>query len=241
VLERMERRFGVRFVNVYGMTENGVPIAAPLDLDAEELAGFRRWRGGASFAGWPLPGVELRLVNEHGVIAIEGMAGEIQIRSPGLLREYYRNPEATEAAFVEGWFKTGDLAMYGPRGSVYFLDRIKDIIRRGGENVASKDVEGVLAAHPAVDGVAVVPVPDPVFQQEIKAVIVARHDTPLTARELWEWCAARLARYKIPRYIEFRDSLPVSGTGRVQKQVLRDEGVTGLGNTYDRREETIEA
>jgi acyl-CoA synthetase (AMP-forming)/AMP-acid ligase II len=237
VLARMEQRFGLRFVNVYGMTEVGVPVAVPLDLEKDELQALRSWRKGSFFAGWPLAGTDVRLVGENGVVSGEGASGEIQIRSGNLLRGYYRDPGATRAALIDGWFHTGDLGMYGPRNSVYFVDRLKDIIRRGGENIASKEIEGVLAAHPDVLSVAVVPVPDPLFQQEIKAVVVAREGAHITARDLWHWCDDRLARYKVPRYIEFRDSLPLSGSGRIQKQVLRSEGIAGGGSTYDRRQE----
>jgi acyl-CoA synthetase (AMP-forming)/AMP-acid ligase II len=242
VLERMEARFAMEFVTVYGMTENGVPVAMPMDLRGEELQTLRRWRHGAFLAGWPLPGTEIRLVNEDGVVAGEGVSGEIHIRSKNLFREYYRAPEATEAGFTaEGWFQTGDMGVYGPRGALYFVDRIKDVIRRGGENIASKEVEGVIAAHPGVVDVAVVPAPDPLFQQEVRAVVVAKAGAGLTADELWSWCEKRLARYKVPRYIEFRDALPVSGTGRVQKQVLRSEGVAGAGASHDRRQEAARA
>ncbi len=238
VLERMEKRFDVRFVTVYGMTENGVPCAMPRDFPEDELGALRRWRHGAFLAGWPLPGTEIRLVNEEGqIVSGEGASGEIHIRSKNLFREYYRDPEATAKSFTDGWFATGDMAAYGPKGALYFVDRIKDVIRRGGENIASKEVEGVIAAHPDVHTVAVVPAPDPLFQQEVKAVIVPREGVSLTAEDLWAWCDDRLARYKVPRYIEFRDALPMSGTGRIQKQMLRAEGIAGKGDMHDRRQE----
>jgi acyl-CoA synthetase (AMP-forming)/AMP-acid ligase II len=241
MLKRLEARFDVRFVTVYGMTENGVPVAVPMDMDRDEIETLRYWRKGAFLAGWPQAGTEIRLVGESGVVAGEGASGEIQIRSKNLLKEYYRAPEATREAFTDGWFRTGDMGLYGPRGSLYFLDRIRDVIRRGGENIASKEVEGVIIAHPDVKNVAVIPVPDPIFQQEVKAIVVAREGAAVTSADLWRWCDDRLARYKVPRYIEFRDSLPVSGTGRTQKQVLRAEGVAGLGTTHDRRQETARA
>lgn len=239
LLARLEKRFGLRFVNVYGMTEVGVSAAATLDLGPESLQSLRMWRGEAFFAGWPMAGTELRLVGDGGVIVGEGVTGEIQIRSAGLLRGYLRAPEATRSAFLDGWFRTGDVGMYGPRGSLYFLDRMKDIIRRGGENIASKEVEGVLGAHPDVVAAAVVPVPDPIFQQEVKAVVVMRQRATLAPRDLWRWCEEHLAHYKVPRYIEFRDSLPLSGSGRVQKEILRSEGIAGRPNLHDRRAEPV--
>jgi crotonobetaine/carnitine-CoA ligase len=237
MLKRLEARFDVRFVTVYGMTENGVPVAVPMDMDRDEIEKLRYWRKGAFLAGWPQTGVEVRLVHEGAVVAGEGSTGEIQIRSKNLLKEYYRAPEATQETFTDGWFKTGDMGLYGPKGSLYFLDRIRDVIRRGGENIASKEVEGVINAHPDVKNVAVIPVPDPMFQQEVKAVVVPRDGAEISVADLWTWCDGRLARYKVPRYIEFRDTLPVSGTGRIQKQTLRAEGVAGLGTTHDRRQD----
>jgi acyl-CoA synthetase (AMP-forming)/AMP-acid ligase II len=241
MLARMEERFGLRFVTVYGMTENGVPVAVPMNIDKDELQMLRRWRRGAFLAGWPQTDTEIRLVGENGVVSGEGATGEIQIRSRNLFREYYRDPKATRAAFTEGWFRTGDMGMYGPLRALYFLDRIKDVIRRGGENIASKEVETVLNSHPSVKNVAVVPVPDPLFQQEVKAIVIPHEGVQITPADLWRWCEDRLARYKVPRYIEFRDSLPMSGTGRIQKQVLRAEGIAGRGITYDRRQETARA
>jgi acyl-CoA synthetase (AMP-forming)/AMP-acid ligase II len=238
VLERLEARFSLRFVTVYGMTENGVPVAVPAEPEGEALQALRRWKRGAFFAGWPLAGTEVRLVRDGEVVSGEGASGEIQLRGPTLFREYHRAPDATRQAFQDGWFMTGDMAAYGPKGALYFMDRIRDVIRRGGENIASKEVEGVLLAHPDVANAAVVPAPDPVFQQEVRAVVVPRPGASLAAAELWRWCDERLARYKVPRYLEFRDALPMSGTGRIQKQALREEGV---GRGFDRRAETLGA
>jgi carnitine-CoA ligase len=238
MLARMEKRFGLRFVTVYGMTENGVPVAVPMDVNQDEVARLRSWLAGAFLAGWPQAGTKIRLVGENGIVTGEGETGEIQVQSKALLCEYYRDSESTRTAFAEGWFRTGDMGMYGPRGALYFVDRIKDVIRRGGENIASKEVEGAINAHPDVTNAAVVPVPDPLFQQEVKAVVIVREGAQLTPAQLWLWCEERLARYKVPRYIEFRDSLPTSGTGRIQKQILRAEGIAGHGMTHDRRQET---
>jgi acyl-CoA synthetase (AMP-forming)/AMP-acid ligase II len=238
VLERLEARFGLRFVTVYGMTENGVPVAVPQTVHGERLSRLRRWKPGAFFAGWPQPGVEVRLVRDGQVVTGEGEHGEIQLRGPTLFREYHRQPEATAESFQDGWFMTGDMAAYGPDGALYFLDRIRDVIRRGGENIASKEVEGVILAHPNVANAAVVPAPDPIFQQEVRAIVVPRAGAQLTAADLWRWCDERLARYKVPRYLEFRDALPMSGTGRIQKQALREEGA---GASFDRRGETLGA
>lgn len=239
LLARMEARFGMRFTTVYGMTEVGVPVAVRRALDGTALQTLRCARKDAFLAGWPLDGTDIRLAHEGQVVTGDGASGEIQIRSKTLFREYYRAPEATADAFTaDGWFQTGDLGAYGPDGALFFVDRIRDVIRRGGENISSKEVETVIGDHPDVVGVAVVPAPDPIFQQEVRAVVVTRPGASLSAADLWDWCDERLARYKRPRYVEFRDSLPVGGTGRVQKQILRSEGASA---SFDRRHETERA
>ncbi|MBX3529046.1 MAG: acyl--CoA ligase [Rhizobiaceae bacterium] len=218
VVRRCEQRFGFRVVQVWGMTETGVSTGVPRTLPMERVNMLRDWGNGAPLAGWALGDSKVRLVRDGAVVDGEGAQGEIQFASPMLFSRYFRDEAATTASFDGEWFRTGDLGMYGPEGALYFLDRIKDVIRRGGENIASKQVEDVLALHPRVAKVAVIPVPDPLFMQEVMAVVVA--DGAVSADELWAWCDARLARYKVPRYLRFLDALPVNGSGRVQKQVL---------------------
>lgn len=234
---RAEERFGFRFVAAYGMTECGAPVAVRTSLTPAERRGYQDWAPRAIFAGWPMAGAEARIVDEAGQDVAEGGQGEIWMRSSGLLREYLRNPEATRAALVDGWLRTGDYGLRGPDNSLYFVDRQKDMMRRGGENIASKEVEGVLLAHPKVLNAVVFPVPDPLWMQEVKAILVLKPGARTEVREFWAWCDEKLARYKVPRYIEFRDTLPTGGSGRVQKQVLRAEPIRGLGNTYDRTEQ----
>lgn len=231
VVRRCERRFGFRVVQVWGMTETGVSTGVPRTLPMERVNMLRDWGKGAPLAGWALGESSVRLVRDGAVVEGEGAQGEIQFASPMLFSRYFRDEAATAASFDGTWFRTGDLGMYGPDGALYFLDRIKDVIRRGGENIASKQVEDVLALHPRVARAAVIPVPDPLFMQEVMAVVVA--DGAVTADELWQWCDARLARYKVPRYLRFVDALPVNGSGRVQKQVLA--GTAMDGGVLDRR------
>lgn len=233
--ERAEARFGFRFGAGYGMTECGFPVAIPIELSRERLRSFVEAGAGANFAGWPVGENEARIVDEAGSDVPEGGSGEILIRSHGLLREYWRNPGATASALKNGWLRTGDMGRRGAEGSIYFLDRIRDVIRRGGENIASKEVEDVLQAHPAIARAVVYPVPDPLFMQEVKAIVIAKPGASIDAQAVWGWCEEHLAKYKVPRYIEFRDSVPESGSGRAQKQLLREEPISGMGRTADRR------
>jgi len=231
---RAETRFGFRMVGGYGMTECGFPVAIPRDLSPARLQRFLEFRPGANFAGWPVGDCEARIVDSESRDVAEGESGEIWIRSRGLLREYYRNPEATAAALQDGWLHTGDSALRGPEGAIYFIDRIKDMIRRGGENVAPKEIEDVLQAHPQIARAVAYPVPDPLYIQEAKVIVVTQPGVTLSPQEVWDWCEPRLAKYKVPRYVEFRETVPMSGSGRAQKTQLRMEPIEGLGRTYDR-------
>ncbi|MFI0842904.1 class I adenylate-forming enzyme family protein [Mesorhizobium sp. IMUNJ 23232] len=235
VVRRSEQRFGFRVVQVWGMTETGVSTGVPRSMPLDTVNMLRDWGKGAPVAGWALGSSFVRLVRDGREVRGEGAQGEIQFASRMLLSRYFRDQEATAAAFDGDWFKTGDLGMYGPDGVLYFLDRIKDVIRRGGENIASKQVEDVLAAHPRVGKAAVIPVPDPLFLQEVMAVVVPSGD--VTAEDLWSWCDERLARYKVPRYISLTDGLPMNSSGRVQKRILVANALTDDGRTFDRRSE----
>ena len=145
---------------------------------------------------------------------------------------YYGMPEVTAEAFRDGWFHTGDLARQDADGWVYYLGRKKDMIRRRGENISAFEVEEVVEAHPAVLQAAAFGVPSELTEEEVKVCVVARPGASVTAAELATWCADRMARHMVPRYIEFLDSLPLTPTEKVEKYRLREAGVTAA--TWDR-------
>lgn len=208
---RIVERFGISHVaECFGSTDAGVVTIEPLGQPP---------RPGS--CGLPVPGVAVRIVDEDGRPLPHRQVGEIAVRSPHCLAEYFRDPEQTRASLRDGWFFTGDLGYLDEDGWLYFVDRKRDVIRRGGENVSSVFVEKVLREHPAVAEVAVVGVPDPVLGQEIKAFVVTR--APVSAQELEQFAAARLAKFQVPRLWEFRDSLPKTPTQRVEKYKLRAE------------------
>src|SRR5262249_40097601 len=151
--------------------------------------------------------------------------GEIAVHSPARMAAYFKDPEATACALRDGWFLSGDLGYLDEDGWLYFVDRKRDVIRRGGENVSSVLVEKTLREHPAVSDVAVIGVPDPVLGQEIKAFVVA--STPVSEEDIRAFAAARLAKFQVPRLWEFRDSLPKTPTQRVEKYKLREESAGG--------------
>jgi crotonobetaine/carnitine-CoA ligase len=180
-------------------------------------------------------GFDARIIGQDGKDAADGEPGELALRSCEPLAfatGYFALPDQTAEAFRGGWFHTGDRAVRDTNGYYRFVDRLKDAIRRRGENVSSFEVEQVLLSHPDVDNAAVFPVPSELAEDEVMAAIVRRPDSPLTEHALCEFCQPRLAYFAVPRFIEFVDELPVTENGKVQKFKLRDRGVTA--RTWDR-------
>ena len=177
-------------------------------------------------AGRPIFGVEARAVDADGNDVPRGEPGELLVRcgEPGravVMREYFRDPEATAAAFEDGWFRTGDVGRFDADGYLYFVDRAKDMIVTGGLNVYSKEVEIALIDHASVADAAVVGVPDEAFGEAVAACVILEEGGAATADELIEHCRARIASYKKPKYVHFFDDLPRTGTGKVMKQALK--------------------
>jgi acyl-CoA synthetase (AMP-forming)/AMP-acid ligase II len=215
IRERVIARFGVRAVlECFGSTDAGVVTIEPLGATPR-----------AGSCGPPVPGVDVRIVDDAGAVLPPRGVGEIVVRSPAMMAAYYKDPEETAKALRDGWFHSGDLGWLDEDGWLYFVDRKRDVIRRGGENVSSVLVEKTLREHPAVADVAVVGVPDPVLGQEIKAFVVARR--PVSEDELRAFAAERLAKFQVPRLWEFRAALPKTPTERVEKYKLREGGGTG--------------
>jgi acyl-CoA synthetase (AMP-forming)/AMP-acid ligase II len=172
-----------------------------------------------------VPGVRVRILDDTGIEQPVGVAGEIAVESPARMAAYFRDPEGTARALRDGWFLSGDLGVLDEDGWLHFVDRKRDVIRRGGENVSSVLVEKTLREHPHVVEAAVIGIPDPVLGQEIKAFVVA--SAPVTEAELRAFAEARLAKFQVPRLWEFRDSLPKTPTQRVEKYKLREEAGGG--------------
>jgi acyl-CoA synthetase (AMP-forming)/AMP-acid ligase II len=208
--------FGCRFRQIYGNTESQsmISLLAPEDHqpDHPRLASAGR----ISF-GW-----EVRIVDSRGRDLPRDTPGELLIRGECLFAGYWRDPEATAAAFADGgWYRTGDIASLTADGYLYILDRAKDMIISGGENIYPAEVEAVLAQHPAVADVAVVARPDPTWGEAVHAVIIPAADSAATPEEIIAWCRERLAHFKCPKTAEFASSLPRTATGKVLKRELR--------------------
>jgi acyl-CoA synthetase (AMP-forming)/AMP-acid ligase II len=211
IRDQIIRRFGVKEVaECFGSTDAGVVTITP--LGAAPRAGS---------CGPAVSGITLRVIDDNGNTLPVRQPGEILVQSPHCMSEYFRDPEQTAQTVRDGWFHTGDLGYLDEDGWLYFVDRKKDVIRRGGENMSSAFIEKVLREHPRVVEAAVIGIPDPVLGQEVKAFIVA--NGPVTTDELREFASARLAKFQVPRLWEFRDSLPKTPTQRIEKYKLRQE------------------
>lgn len=211
IRDRIIQRFGVKHVaECFGSTDAGVVTITPLGSAPREGS-----------AGPPVPGVTIRIVDDTGHDVALGQHGEILIHSPHRMACYFKDPENTATALRNGWFHTGDLGYLDSDGWLYFVDRKRDVIRRGGENISSALVEKTLREHPAVIEAAVIGLPDPVLGQEVKAFVVLK--SPVTEEELRSFAQARLAKFQVPRLWEFRESLPKTATQRIEKYKLRQE------------------
>lgn len=212
--EEFEARFGVRVVEVYGATETGIVTYTP-------LAETRR-KGSCGKANGR--SYEVKILDEDDNECPPGSIGEICVRPRqpfSMMREYYNMPAETVAAFRNLWFHTGDSGRMDADGYFYFVDRKKDAMRRRGENISSFELESVFYKHPKVMECAAVAVPSALGEDEVKVVVVPREGEAVTAAELWDFAREHMPLFWVPRYIEFRASLPKTPNQKVQKYLLR--------------------
>lgn len=199
---------GQSLLERYGMTETGMMISNP-------YRGERR----PGFVGQPLPGVEIRLISEHGE-SVTGEPGEIQVRGPVVFREYWNAPEVTAGSFTDGWFRTGDLAVIED-GSYRIMGRLSvDIIKSGGYKLSALEIEATLLDHPSIRECAVVGLPDETWGEVVAVAAVRMEGASLEVEELADWSRERLSHYKIPRRLLLLDSLPRNAMGKVTKREL---------------------
>ncbi len=213
LIERIQHTFpSAWFADAYGLTET---VSGDTFLDRDSLVAK------LGSVGRPCLYLELDIWDDRGSPVAAGDRGEIVMRGPKVFKGYWRDPEATAAAFEGGWFHTGDIGVRDDDGYLFIVDRLKDMIVSGGENIASSEVERVLYEHDAVLEAAVVGRPDPRWGEVPVAFVVLRQDGTGTADALLEHCRARLARYKVPREISFLEALPRNPSGKVLKRELR--------------------
>jgi malonyl-CoA/methylmalonyl-CoA synthetase len=206
ILERWRQISGHTLLERYGMTEIGMALANP--LHGERLPGF---------VGDPLPGVDVRIVDDHGCVVKPGTPGHLEVRGPAVFQEYWRQPDATRNAFRDGWFRTGDVAV-SEYGGYRLLGRASvDIIKTGGYKVSALEIEDVLRRHPAVADCAVVAVPDAEWGERVCAAVELRPAATLKLDELRHWASRQLAPYKVPRDVRCLTELPRNAMGKVLK------------------------
>jgi fatty-acyl-CoA synthase len=213
IRELTERLPNLRLFNFYGQTEMS-PMATVLKPEDQ----LRK----LGSAGRPAINVETRVVDDEDRPVPPGVVGEIVHRSPHAMLGYWQDEEKTAAAFRNGWFHSGDLGVMDADGYLRVVDRKKDMIKSGGENVASREVEEVIYAHAAVAEVAVLGLPDPVWIEAVVAAVVLRAGTTVDADELIQFCRARLAGYKTPKRVHFVEHLPKNASGKILKRELRE-------------------
>jgi len=215
-----QERFGVVGHSNYGSTEMGF-VTSSGERDSPPLPPAVLLAAAPHFLAGPVcPEFEVRIMGPEGTVGA-GEAGEIQVRGPTLFERYFRRPDVTAAAFDDGWFRTGDTGYRTPVGDLFMIDRAGDVIRRSSENISPMEIELALSAHPAVEECVAVGVADPVRGQEILACVVRRSGAGAQPGDLFAWCEERLSAFKVPRFIEFWDELPRTGTAKVRKEQLR--------------------
>lgn len=222
-----EARWGCPWREAFGMTETGVDLLMPI----EDVGSV-----GSGAMGKVVSSKEARVVDEDGQEVHVGQVGELVVRGKPMMRGYYKNPDATSHTIRDGWLHTGDLVKMDEKGYFYIVGRLKDMIRRSGENISSAEVEGALCEHPSVRAVAVVPVADELRGEEVKAFVQLREgEDSKTAppRDFIEFLRDRLAPFKVPRFIEYRDDFPRTPSERIEKHKLMQSKSDQRAGTYD--------
>jgi acyl-CoA synthetase (AMP-forming)/AMP-acid ligase II len=221
LLDRAMQAFpNVAFSQAYGMTELS-PVCCILGPEDHTVEARAQGRGRS--AGRATTVCEVRIVGPDDRELPRDEIGEIVVRGPTVMQGYWNKPEATAEAVRDGWMHTGDMGRMDAGGYVTIVDRLKDMIITGGENVYSAEVENVLAQHPGVAAVAVIALPDERWGERVHAIVVPRPGSPPDKASIDAHCRERLAGYKIPRTIEYVANLPLSGAGKVLKSELRRE------------------
>jgi fatty-acyl-CoA synthase len=222
LVQQVEKALGCECFSGYGLTETAPVLSTARLKSGTQLEGERRYATQA-MTGYAIPGVELRVVdfNDQDVPRDGKTMGEIVARGDGVMQGYWRQPGATAEVMRGGWFHTGDMAVIDQDGAILIVDRKKDIIVSGGENISSLEVEKAILAHPAVYEAAVIPVPDDKWGEVPRALVVTRPGFNATEAEIIDFCRSRIAHYKCPRFVEFLENLPKTATGKILKKALR--------------------
>lgn len=213
VMRSFEETFQVRVLEGYGLSETS-PLACFNHFQKPSKPGT---------VGQPIYGVDVRCFDDNDNEVPRGERGEVVIRGTNVMKGYYKRPEATAEALRNGWFHSGDIGIMDEEGYISIVDRKKDMILRGGYNVYPRELEEIIMTHPAVSLCAVIGIPDDKMGEEIKAFLVLKEGQQLSDAEFIDWAKTQFAANKYPRYVEFRDNLPIGNTGKIFKWALREE------------------
>jgi acyl-CoA synthetase (AMP-forming)/AMP-acid ligase II len=210
-MELMEERFGVPVLEAYGMTEASHQMASnPLPPQRREPGSVGRGTG-----------VGIAILDEAGAELAVGASGEVAVRGPNVIDGYENNPQANATSFTRGWFRTGDLGVLDGDGYLRLLSRIKELINRGGEKIAPREIDEVLEEHPAVKEAVAFGVPHATWGEEVGAAIVLNR--PVTEKELQSFSRERLADFKVPKHLYFVDAIPKTPTGKIQRRFVAEQ------------------
>ncbi|MFZ7111419.1 MAG: class I adenylate-forming enzyme family protein [Desulfatiglandales bacterium] len=222
LLKRGMEKWGPIFLQFYGSTEDG-PCVTMLSRKQHDLLGRPpEEQKTLASAGFPHIGVHVRIVNEEEKDVAPGEVGEIIVHSKGVLEEWWHKPEETRETVIDGYVHTGDMGRYDEQGHIYIVDRKRDMIVSGGENIFPREVEEILYAHPAVQEAAVIGLPDAYWVEKVHAVVVLKQGQAVTEEEIITFCKERMARFKAPKSVDFVDALPKNPAGKILKRELRD-------------------
>jgi fatty-acyl-CoA synthase len=223
LMEQVKARIGADVAIIFGQTEGGGCLTSTLPDDSFELK--------AATVGKPLPHIEVKIIDPAtGQVVPVGERGELCYRGFVVMAGYYKMPEKTaETIDADGWLHSGDLATTNSQGYLNLVGRLKEMVIRGGENLFPAEIEEFLIRHTKVADVQVVGVPDAFFGEELLAVVIPKAGEQLTEQELRDYCKDQISHQKIPRYVQFVDSYPLTASGKVQKFVLREQAIKTLG------------
>jgi len=216
LIQQAMLRMPGQFMQFYGATESGGALSI-LRPDEHDLSNEARLQS----CGRPLPLIEFRIVDAAGNDLPEGEPGELMVRSPAITSGYWKQSEATAKVLNKGWYRTGDVARQDKEGLFYLVDRVKDMIVSGGENIYSAEIESALSTHPEIAQVAVIGVPDPRWGEAVMACVICREGSNLDSATVLAHARTLLAGYKVPKRVEFMETFPLVPSGKVSKKDLR--------------------